>query len=115
MAPLRVRLGQAVRELRDAAGFSQEAFAAHVHVHRTSMSSIELGKLNVGLNTLEQLAQGLEMPVWELLRIAEVGAGSAESPRAGRGRRREPPYSGQTVKARNDAAGRRKVAEDRDR
>jgi len=100
MIPLRVRLGQTVRELRDAAGFSQEAFAAHIRVHRTSMSSIELGKLNVGLNTLEQLAQGLEMSAWELLRIAEVGAGSADAARAGRGRR--PPYS-------------RKVADNRDR
>ena len=80
MAPLRVRLGQAVRELRDAAGFSQEAFAAHIRVHRTSMSSIELGKLNVRLKRLEQLAQGLKMPAWKLLRIAEVGAGSAETP-----------------------------------
>jgi len=76
MAPLRIRLGQAVREGRDAAGFSQEAFAAHIRVHRTCMSSIELGKLNVRLNTLEQLAQGLEMPAWKLLRITEVGAGS---------------------------------------
>lgn len=115
MAPLRVRLGQAVRELRDAAGFSQEAFAAHIRVHRTSMGSIELGKLNVGLNTLEQLAQGLEMPAWELLRIAEVGAGAAETSRAGRGRRRAAPYGGETSKGRNDAAARRNVAEDRDR
>lgn len=79
MAPLRISLGQAVRELRDAAEFSQETFAAHIRVHRTSMSSIELGKSNVRLNRLEQMAEDLEMSVWGLLRIAEVGAGSAET------------------------------------
>lgn len=115
MAPLRVRLGQAVREHRNAAGFSQEAFAAHIRVHRTSMSSIELGKFNVGLNTLERLARGLEMPAWGLLRIAEVGAGFAKTPRPGRGSRHVAPYGSETSTTRNDAAARRKVAEDRDR
>lgn len=88
--PLRVRLGQAVRELRRAAGYSQEAFAAHARVHRTSMGSIERGKGNVGIDTLQQLADGLNMPAWELLRIAEVGAGSAETSRSGGGTRRKP-------------------------
>lgn len=87
--PLRVRLGQAVRELRRAAGFSQEAFAAHARVHRTSMGSIERGKGNVGIDTLQQLADGLDMPAWELLRIAEVGAGSAVPSRTGGTRRKE--------------------------
>ncbi len=115
MTPLRVRLGQAVRELRDAAGYSQEAFADHIHVHRTSMSSIELGKLNVRLDTLEQLAGGLEMPAWELLRIAEVGGGPTEIPRAGTGRRRGVAYGGTTPKLLSEAAARRKVAEERAR
>ncbi len=82
------------------------------------MSSIELGKLNVGIDTLEQVAGGLEIPAWELLRIAEVGAGSAETPRAGGARRRGAPYSGESSKSPkspSDTAARRKVAEDRDR
>ena len=71
------------------------------------MSSIELGRLNVRLNTLEQLAQGLEMPAWKLLRIAEVGAGSAEPPHEDR---RVAPYGDGTSKGRNETAARRKVA-----
>ena len=63
MVPLRVRLGHAVRELRRAAGFSQEEFAAHMDVHRTSMSSIELGKLNVRLDTLVQIANDLDADI----------------------------------------------------
>ena len=100
MVPLRDRLGQAVRELRAAAGFSQEAFADHIGVHRTSMSSIERGMLNVRLNTLEQLAGGLEISAWELLRIAEMRAGAAETTRAGRMRQ---------------SGSRRRTSEERDR
>lgn len=111
MVPLRVRLGHAVRELRRAAGFSQEEFAAHTDVHRTSMSSIELGKLNVRLGTLAQIATGLDMPAWELLRIAEVGAG--EPPRAGSGSSREAQSRREAAKSPSDAAVRRKGAEDK--
>ena len=88
MVPLRDRLGHTVRKLRAAAGFSQEAFADRIGVHRTSMSSIERGILNVRLDTLEQLASGLEIAVWELLRTAEVGSGVVEASRSGRGRQR---------------------------
>jgi transcriptional regulator with XRE-family HTH domain len=104
MLPPRIRLGRAVRDLRDAAGFSQEAFAAHIGVHRTSMSSIELGKLNVGLDTLEQLAHGLGMPAWGLLRIAEAGVGVRRALRDG----------GASSAGRSAADARRKVAEDQD-
>jgi hypothetical protein len=52
------------------------------------MGSIERGKINVGIDTLEQLAAGLEMPAWELLRIAEVGAGAKSGYRTARAGRR---------------------------
>jgi hypothetical protein len=64
------------------------------------MSSIERGTLNVRLNTLQQLASGLEIAAWELLRIAEMGAGAPEMTRAGRMRQ---------------TGGRRRTSEDRDR
>lgn len=72
MTTLNLRLAQTVRRLRSAAGFSQEAFAAKVKVHRTFMSSIERGKTNVSLETLERLAGGLEIHVWQLIRRAET-------------------------------------------
>ena len=71
MDPLRIRLAETVRELRKAAGYSQEAFAARIKVHRTFMSSIERGLTNVSLETLERIARGLDMRVWELIRVAE--------------------------------------------
>lgn len=73
MTPLNLRLAHAVRSLRSVAGFSQEAFAAKVKIHRTFMSSIERGKTNVSLETLERLAEGLDMHVWQLIRRAEIG------------------------------------------
>lgn len=100
MAPLKVRLGQTVRSLRVAAGYSQEDFADHVRVHRTFMSSIERGKINISLATLERLARGLSMNAWQLLQIAEVSAAAAEYPPA--------------ETARKQKRAGRKVAEDHD-
>jgi transcriptional regulator with XRE-family HTH domain len=100
MVPLKVRLAHAIRALRKAAGFSQEDFAAHVGVHRTFMSSIERGRTNMSLETLERVAQGLKMTSWQLLQIAEVGAAAAEPVRD---------------LARRPKPGERKVAEERDR
>ena len=84
MEPLRIRLSQAVRELRSAAGYSQEGFAARIEVHRTFMGTIERGRTNLSLDTLERLASGLGMAVWELIRLAEaLSPGTREGTPAG--------------------------------
>jgi transcriptional regulator with XRE-family HTH domain len=70
MTPLNLSLAHAVRSLRSASGFSQEAFAARVGIHRTFMSSIERGKTNVSLETLERIAAGLDIQVCQLIRQA---------------------------------------------
>ena len=70
---LRVALGQTVRALRSAAGYSQEGFADAVGVHRTYMGTLERGDGNPTLETLELIATGLQIPVSELLRAAETG------------------------------------------
>ncbi|NOV25544.1 XRE family transcriptional regulator [Cupriavidus necator] len=44
---LRHRFGKRIRELRQATGLSQEAFADHVGFARTYMSRIETGGANV--------------------------------------------------------------------
>jgi transcriptional regulator with XRE-family HTH domain len=66
------RLGPIVRALRSRAGFSQESFSALVNLHRTFMGSLERGRVNPSLETLERLAHGLRMSAWELLQIAET-------------------------------------------
>jgi transcriptional regulator with XRE-family HTH domain len=110
MDSLPIRLGQTVRELRSAAGYSQESFAAKIKVHRTFMGTIERGKTNVSLDTLERLALGLGMGVWELIRIAEVGGGAAARERG----RRSPTYD-RRGKAEREAPVLRKIAEERKR
>jgi transcriptional regulator with XRE-family HTH domain len=59
MTSLRVVFGLAVRRLRTAAGYSQEAFAAKCGVHRTYMTDVERGKRNVSLDIIERIAKGL--------------------------------------------------------
>src|SRR5690242_19752443 len=70
---LRVALGRTVRALRSAAGYSQEGFADAIGVHRTYMGTLERGDGNPTLETLELIANGLQMPVSELIRAAENG------------------------------------------
>ena len=71
MDHLRVALGHTIRELRAAAGFSQEKFAIAAGVHRTFMGNIERGDANPSLETLEGIARGLGIKVWELIEQAE--------------------------------------------
>jgi transcriptional regulator with XRE-family HTH domain len=71
MESLRIALGHTIRELRAAAGFSQEKFAAAAGVHRTFMGNLERGDANPSLETLEGIAHGLGIKVWELLADAE--------------------------------------------
>lgn len=71
MEPLRVALGHTIRELRSAAGYSQEKFAVAAGVHRTFMGNIERGDANPSLETLEGVARGLNIRVWELIALAE--------------------------------------------
>jgi transcriptional regulator with XRE-family HTH domain len=110
MEPLRIRLGHTVRELRSLAGYSQEAFAAKIKVHRTFMGTIERGKTNVSLDTIERLAKGLGMAVWELLRIAERSGSTGA-----RDRVRAPGSYDRRGKPERDAAALRKIAEEKDR
>jgi transcriptional regulator with XRE-family HTH domain len=60
-------LGQAIRELRKEAGFSQEGFADAVGLHRTYMGSIERGKQNLTIRNIVRVAQTLKMKPSELL------------------------------------------------
>ena len=109
MDSLSIRLGRTVRELRSAAGYSQESFAAKIKVHRTFMGTIERGNTNVSLETLGRLAQGLGIRVWELIRIAEAAGGVATRERG----RRSPIYDRRGRAEREGPI--RKIAEERKR
>ena len=53
----------AVRRRRERQGLSQEAFADKAGIHRTYVSSIELGKVQVSIGIAHQLAVALEVPL----------------------------------------------------
>jgi transcriptional regulator with XRE-family HTH domain len=57
-----------IRRLREATGESQEAFAQRTGLHRTRLVGWEKGTQNPTLKTLETIAAGLDVNVWELLR-----------------------------------------------
>jgi len=50
---------------------SQEEFAERANVHRTYISSIELGKVSVGIEVASSLAGALRMRLSDLIRRAE--------------------------------------------
>ncbi len=67
----RQTFGRAVRHSREKLGLSQEEFAERAGVHRTYISSIELGKVNVGIEIANELAIALGKRLSELVREAE--------------------------------------------
>jgi transcriptional regulator with XRE-family HTH domain len=67
----RLTFGRAIRGAREALRLSQEDFAEQADVHRTYISSIELGKVSVGIEVANALASALGMKLSELVRRAE--------------------------------------------
>ena len=62
------RFGQKVRKIRTQQGLSQEKLAELSGIHRTYISSLELGKRNVSLVNVEALAKALRVSPDELLK-----------------------------------------------
>ena len=59
-------LGDRVRKLRTAKGWSQEGFAADCGLHRTYMGAIERGERNVAAINLKKMADVLGVKIGEL-------------------------------------------------
>lgn len=66
MTSLRKRFGLRVKELRQATGLSQEAFADRCGFARSYMSRIERGVANPSLDAIQVLANGLGVEVFQL-------------------------------------------------
>ena len=63
--------GLVVRKRRLQLGLSQEAFAEKADIHRTYVSSIELGKVDIGLSVASKIALALKIPLSNLISLAE--------------------------------------------
>lgn len=57
------KFGRRVKEIRKAKGISQEELSIRAQLHRTYISSIELGKRNVSLVNIEKLASALDCSI----------------------------------------------------
>ncbi len=64
---VRQRLGTNLRRLREAKGWSQEAFAHEAGIHRTYVSDIERGARNPTILIVEKLAKPLGVSAAELV------------------------------------------------
>lgn len=69
--PLRKRFGLRVKELRQATGLSQEAFADRCGFARSYMSRVERGGANPSLDAIETLADALDVEVVKLFQADE--------------------------------------------
>jgi len=61
----------AVRRHRHKLNLSQEAFADKANIHRTYVSSIELGKVDIGIGVAHKIADALNLPLSKLIKEAE--------------------------------------------
>lgn len=64
----RRRLGKRIRQSRSDKGWSQEEFADLCGINRSYMGRIERGELNLTLDSLGKIANGLDITVSALLR-----------------------------------------------
>ena len=67
----REEFGIAVRRKRHKLDLSQEDFADKADIHRTYVSSIELGKVDVGIGTAYKIANALNLTLSKLIKEAE--------------------------------------------
>ena len=78
MEPIERLFGAAIRRRRQKLGLSQEDFADHAGIHRTYISSIELGKVKISISVAQQLADALSTPlsrIWrEIERPRKIGS-----------------------------------------
>lgn len=61
------RFGRRVRQLRTAAGLSQEAFAWKSGLDRTYVGGVERGERNLSLRNIEVVATALGVTISELM------------------------------------------------
>lgn len=67
--------GNRVKEIRQELGISQEELSFRAEIHRTYISSVELGKRNVSLLNIEKLAKGLECNIADLFTFKKIKHG----------------------------------------
>ena len=68
---LRVELGELIRHYRLKLKLSQEILAEKADIHRTYVSDIELGKVDISITVAYKLAKALNLSFSRLVKEAE--------------------------------------------
>jgi transcriptional regulator with XRE-family HTH domain len=72
VADLTKAFGEVVRTRRTRLAISQEQLASQSGLHRTYLSRIELGTVRLGLDAARRVANGLGIPLSQLIAEAEL-------------------------------------------
>ena len=62
---IKTKVGKRIKELRNKLGISQEELAFKSEIHRTYIASLEVGKRNISIETLEKVVNALEVSLSE--------------------------------------------------
>ena len=62
---IREKVGKRIKDLRHQLGISQEELADKAEIHRTYIASLEVGKRNISIVTLEKIVIALEVSMSE--------------------------------------------------
>lgn len=68
---IQVAFGKACKLHREKLNISQEKFALSIGMDRTYYSSVESGKRNISIQNIYKIADGLGVPIEELMKTAE--------------------------------------------
>ena len=77
---IEILFGRLVRRHREKVGLSQEDFADVAGIHRTYVSSIERGKVQVSIGVAQKLSVALGVPLSRLWKDLERELGETSSP-----------------------------------
>lgn len=62
---IKKQVGERIKSLRNKLSISQEELADKATVHRTYIASVEVGKRNISIVTLEKIVNALEVSLSE--------------------------------------------------
>lgn len=68
---IRDSFGQRVRELRAAAGLTQEKLAFRSDLDRSYLGQVERGEVNISIDNIGKIARGLRVPAAALFEAGE--------------------------------------------
>lgn len=64
---IKLKIGKNIKKYRIQRGWSQEKLADECNLDRTYITSVENGKRNLSIETLQKFAKGLSLKITELL------------------------------------------------